>query len=130
MVKILSNKNFIIVLEIMTNQIVVSNKYSVLIGWFWIIKIILESEITVRPLISDQMFCVSKMLVGLPGYRKQKKTSHGWIHVWLCLCLCVFNATSISVILWRSVLLVEETSDLLQVTNKLDRHGRSHVRLK
>jgi len=31
----------------------------------------------------------------------------------------VFNANNISVILWQSVLLVEKTTDLLQVTDKL-----------
>ena len=43
--------------------------------------------------------------------------------VLLCLfvCLMVFNAicNNISVILWQSVLLVEETTDLSQVTDKL-----------
>ena len=43
----------------------------------------------------------------------------------------VFNATSnnISVILWWSVLLVEETTDLLQVTGKLDHLMLYQVRL-
>ena len=41
--------------------------------------------------------------------------------VCLFLCLMVFNTTfnNISVIFWRSVLLVEETTDLSQVTDKL-----------
>ena len=52
----------------------------------------------------------------------------GWIAclltgmiVCLYVCLMVFNATfnNISVISWQSVLLVEETTDLLQVTDKL-----------
>ena len=39
----------------------------------------------------------------------------------LFVCLIVFNATfnSISVTSWRSVLMVEETTDLSQVTDKL-----------
>jgi hypothetical protein len=42
-----------------------------------------------------------------------------WLFVFVCLM--VFNATfnNISVISWRSVLLVEETTDLSQVTDKL-----------
>jgi len=45
-------------------------------------------------------------------------TTELWI---LFVCLMVFNATynDISVISWRSVLLVEETTDLSQVTDKL-----------
>ena len=40
---------------------------------------------------------------------------------WFVVCLMVFNATfnNISVISWRSVLLVEETTNLSQVTDKL-----------
>ena len=41
--------------------------------------------------------------------------------LFLLVCLMVFNATfnNISAISWWSVLLVEETSNLSQVTNKL-----------
>ena len=56
---------------------------------------------------------------------KQKKyPERCWIFWYLPLngfCLMVFNATfnNISVILWQSVLLVEKTTDLSQVTDKL-----------
>jgi hypothetical protein len=52
------------------------------------------------------------------------------LFIWYCLfvCLVEFNATfnDISVILWRSVLLVEDpkkTTDLSQVTDKLYHNG-------
>ena len=43
------------------------------------------------------------------------------LFVCLFVCLMIFNAifNNISVILWQSVLLVEETTDLSQVTDKL-----------
>ena len=46
----------------------------------------------------------------------------GYISKSLFVCLMVFNTTfnNLSVISWRSVLLVEKTTDLLQVTDKLD----------
>jgi hypothetical protein len=75
---------------------------------------------------------------GFHFFPVQSQSEHNFVHTsnvqnWLCmdrnisvgmLChigLLVFNATfnNISVISWRSVLLVEETTDLPQVTDKL-----------
>jgi hypothetical protein len=50
-----------------------------------------------------------------------KRSSLGQSYLFLEFGVMVFNVTfnNISVILWRSVLLVEETTDLLQVVDKL-----------
>ena len=68
-------------------------------------------------------FSMTMLLLGLMDNFEGSFTNLALMYkFYLFVCFMVFNATfnNISVISWRSVLLVEKTTDLSQVTDKLD----------
>jgi hypothetical protein len=110
--------------------------------WYEVFEVVIPID-AISTLPGEVLTTQTKLLVSPCGFKTfhqsirihklikiTKYGQHVHMYVNIVFCLMVFNPTfnNISVISWRSVLLVKETTDLSQVTDKLLKVGLNTIK--